>query len=269
MPEETETPSRTRHAQLDALAGVAGTAFGNAVHGLLEQHRIGVPLARQATLAQRLLDAFAVRDPQLDNAALAERLAARLDAVLDADLDGAGLRLGRISAADQRHEMEFHYALDGASLARLDAAARAAGYPDLVPTRSGGLRGLMNGKIDLVFRHGGRVHVLDWKGNALGERQAPALEDYAGAALDAAMDAHRYRFQALLYAVALERYLRSRLGAAYERRLHLGDCWYLFIRAAGLRLDDGTACGVWRHRFSDALLDAAQRELDTTSGATA
>jgi hypothetical protein len=32
------------------------------------------------------------------------------------------------------------------------------------------LRGLMTGKIDLVFEHGGRFHVLDYKGNWLGER---------------------------------------------------------------------------------------------------
>lgn len=267
LPEETEAPSRTRHAQLDALAGVAGPAFGNAVHALLEEHRIGEPLAAQTASAQRLLERFAVRDPTLDTAALAERIAARLDAVLETDLDGRGLRLAQVPAAGQRHEMEFNYALDGTSLARLDATARAVGYPDLVPARGGALRGLMNGKIDLVFQHDGRVHVLDWKGNALGDRQAPALEDYAGAALDAAMDAHRYRFQALLYAVAVERYLRTRLGDAYARERHLGDCWYLFIRAVGLRLADGTACGVWRHRFSDALLDAAQRELGAAPGA--
>ncbi len=267
LPEDSGMPALTRHAQLDALAGVAGIAFGNAIHALLEQHRIGVPLVDQMPLVQRLIERFAVRDAALDSAELATRIALRLDAVLAADLDGRGLRLARVPAAEQRHEMEFNYALDGASLARLDAAARAAGYPGLVPARSGNLRGLMNGKIDLVFRHDGRVHVLDWKGNALGDRQAPTLENYAGAALDAAMDTHRYRFQALLYAVAVERYLRSRLGETYARDRHLGDCWYLFIRAVGLRTGDGGSCGIWRHRFSDALLDAAQRELGDASGA--
>lgn len=75
------------------------------------------------------------------------------------------------------------------------------------------------------------------------------------------MDAHDYRFQALLYTVALERHLRARLGTTYVRERHLGDVWYLFVRATGLQLPDGTRCGIWHHRFPDAVLDAAQREL--------
>ena len=59
----------------------------------------------------------------------------------------------------------------------------------------------------------------------------------------------------------MERYLRERLGDGYRRDQHLGDCWYLFIRAVGLQLPDGTRCGVWRHRFQDDLLDAVQGAL--------
>ena len=78
------------------------------------------------------------------------------------------------------------------------------------------------------------------------------------------MQAASYRFQALLYTVALERYLVQRLGSTYRRAEHLGDAWYLFIRATGLHLPDGTPCGIWRHRFSDALLDVVQGELSRT-----
>ena len=65
------------------------------------------------------------------------------------------------------------------------------------------------------------------------------------------MDENHYRFQALIYTVAAERYLRQRLGARW-RRSQLGECIYLFVRAAGLAPD----AGIWRHRFADALLDA-------------
>ena len=88
-----------------------------------------------------------------------------------------------------------------------------------------------------------------------------SLEEYAPAALELKMLATGYRFQALLYTVAVERYLRERLGDAYRRSEHLGDGWYLFIRAVGLQLPDGTPCGVWRHRFDDGLLDAVQEVL--------
>jgi len=89
--------------------------------------------------------------------------------------------------------------------------------------------------------------VLDYKSNFLGER----LADYAPAALTAAMDAHAYRFQALLYSVALQRYLRQRLPG-YDAGRHLGEAIYLFVRGVGL----GPDAGVWRQRFSPALLDA-------------
>jgi len=255
-----EASTRTPHPEISGLLGAAGTEFGNAVHAILEHHDPSVPLTAQSGLVRAQLAAFAVQHRTLPQEDFATTLAARLQAVLDTDLDGSGLRLSRLAVADQRHEMEFNYALDGASLMRLREACAKAGFPDMVPARHATLAGLMNGKIDLVFRHDGRFHLLDWKGN-LGANDGSALEDYAPAALEEKIDGHRYRFQALLYAVALERYLKSRLGSAYQRGKHLGDCWYVFIRAAGLRLPDGTACGIWRHRFDDAMLDAVQDEL--------
>ena len=137
-------------------------------------------------------------------------------------------------------------------MARLRRICAALGEPNLVPSRDRGLAGLMNGKIDLVFRHDGRFHVLDYKGNHLGM----AVEDYRGDALAASMDKSNYRFQALIYSVAVDRFLRQRISG-YERARHMGDCWYVFIRAVGL----APGAGVWRHRFSDVLLDAVDREL--------
>ena len=34
-----------------------------------------------------------------------------------------------------------------------------------------------------------------------------------------------------------------------------------FAAGRGLQLADGTACGVWHHRFNDGLLDAVQSVL--------
>nr|WP_275672612.1 UvrD-helicase domain-containing protein [Thermomonas flagellata] len=258
----------TWHPELDALMGVAGTDFGNAVHALFEHRVPGRPITPDAVLAALREHGVRPREGTLER--LAVPLAQRLQAVLDAPLgDAHGPRLGALGAADLRAEMEFHYLLDGVSLRALRAACAAHGEPDLVPAREQALAGLMNGKIDLVFAHGGRYHVLDYKGNRLGSGPRASLEDYAPPALEAAMRASGYRLQALLYTVALERYLRERLGGAYRRAQHLGDCWYLFVRAVGLRLPDGTPCGVWRHRFDDALLDAVQAGLGARPGEAA
>jgi exodeoxyribonuclease V beta subunit len=116
------------------------------------------------------------------------------------------------------------------------------------PGLAGGtLDGMLTGFIDLVFAHDGRYHVLDYKTNWLGSTRT----DYAGVALDAAMRAHRYELQALLYTVALHRYLKQRVRG-YGAAKHLGDSWYLFLRALGL----APGLGVWRRRWPPALIEA-------------
>jgi exodeoxyribonuclease V beta subunit len=164
------------------------------------------------------------------------------------------LRLAALPAHALRAEMAFDYLLGEASTERLREVCRAAGEDSLVPMLSAQtLRGLMNGKIDLVFEHAGRFHVLDWKGNWLGDR----LEDYAAAALPAAMDAHDYRLQALLYTVALHRYLRARMGERYRTSEHLGNPLYLFLRGVGL----APGAGVWTGDFSPDLIEAVDAVL--------
>jgi exodeoxyribonuclease V beta subunit len=209
-------------------------------------------MERQKDLIDRCLREFGVRLEDAGREAFIARLAHRLQANLDAALL-PGLRLGQLPADRQLAEMEFHYALDDASMAALREACAALGEPTLVPfANSGHLRGRMTGKIDLIFEHDGRYRVLDYKSNYLGEH----VEDYQPAALAAAMDAHHYRFQALLYTVALDRMLRQRLPG-YARDRHLGEAIYLFVRAVGLAPE----AGVWRHRFDDALIEAVDNVL--------
>ena len=63
--------------------------------------------------------------------------------------------------------------------------------------------------------------------------------------------AEHHELQALLYSVALHRYLGQRLDG-YTPEQHLGDCWYLFLRAVGLQ----AGLGVWRRRWPPALIRA-------------
>jgi exodeoxyribonuclease V beta subunit len=105
---------------------------------------------------------------------------------------------------------------------------------------------MLVGFVDLIFVHAGRYHVLDYKTNRLGEH----VSDYRAAALDAAMAAHHYPLQALLYTVALHRYLRQRLRD-YAPARHLGDSMYLFLRAVGIE----AGAGVWRRRWPVALIE--------------
>ena len=249
-------PSAAPHAGLLALDAVRGTDIGNAIHAIFEHRAAGVPLAAQRELIVQQLDAAGVRRRDIEQSTLVATLAKRLQGALDAPLGLAGdpaLYLAQLPATDLRAEMEFHFALEHVAMSALQDACAQHGESDLVPRSTRVLSGLMNGKIDLIFERDGCFHVLDYKGNYLGDR----VSDYQGAVLSAAMDHSHYRFQALLYAVATDRYLRQRLGSAYRRERHLGECVYLFVRAAGLAPD----AGIWRQRFPDALLSAADAVL--------
>jgi len=239
------------HPDLVALAAVRGTDIGNAIHAIFEHRVVGVPLADQRDLIGRWLDDAGVRRRDIEQSTLVDTLTRRLQGALEAPLGLTGSPswcLAALPAVDLRAEMEFYFALDHVAMVALQRACAQHGERDLVPRSTRVLSGLMNGKIDLIFQRDGCFHVLDYKGNYLGD----SVADYQGAALLARMDHHHYRFQALIYSVAVDRYLRQRLGPAYRRADRLGECVYLFVRAAGLAPD----AGIWRHRFSDALLTA-------------
>lgn len=247
-----ESEPAPAHPELQALAAIRGADIGNALHAMFEHRTIGKPMAEQRELIERSLREFGVPLEERERVGMIRALAKRLQANLDAPLL-PGLSLGALRAERQLAEMEFHYVLDDAFIAALREACVRHGEPQLVPlTAINRLRGRMTGKIDLIIEHAGRYHVLDYKSNWLGEH----LGGYMPHALGDAMDAHQYRFQALLYTVAVDRMLRQRL-AGYRRERHLGEALYLFVRAVGLAPD----AGIWRHRFDDALIAAADATL--------
>jgi len=241
------------HPELLALDALRGAQLGNALHAVFEHRVPGTPVQAQLPLLLRAFQTHDVRLRQAGGEYLVALWAARIDAALAADL-GAGLRLVDLSPAAQCAEMEFHFAVDRLPLDTLRGICRLHGAATLIPEQLGqaSLNGLVTGKIDLVLEHGGRFHLLDYKGNALGI----LLEDYLPDALEQAMDAHHYRFQALIYTLAVDRMLAMRIPT-YQRAQHLGDAIYLFVRGAGL----ASGAGVWRHRFDDALIEDLQRAL--------
>jgi exodeoxyribonuclease V beta subunit len=125
-------------------------------------------------------------------------------------------------------EMEFWLPSAGLAAADVDALCRQHLLPGhdrpALPERE--LRGMLMGFADLVFEHGGRWWVLDYKSNHLGTRDA----DYHAQALQGAMAVHRYDVQAALYLLALHRLLRSRLGEHYQPERQLGGAVYYFLR---------------------------------------
>src|SRR6185295_19309721 len=103
-------------------------------------------------------------------------------------------------------------------------------YPDLLQqVEAPTLRGFLSGSIDAVLRlPGPRYVVVDYKTNRLARGDLTALH-YTRETMAAEMLRAHYPLQALLYGVALHRYLRWR-QPGYDPAQHLGGVLYLFLR---------------------------------------
>ena len=236
----------------DILRFPRGPSAGECLHAIFERIDFTDPDGWNAAIDHAL---FA--HPQFlpgVRAAGQSPLLASMAARMLADVMNTGLRDGIVlgSLPDTRRLTELQFSLPAprVSAHALNAALRSLGY-DVPRLTFRDLEGYLKGFIDLVFEHGGRYYVLDWKSNHLGH----APSDYGPAELQAAMTAHSYPLQYLLYSLAVDRYLRHRVPD-YRHDTHFGGVLYLFVR--GVRPDwinaDGTPAGVFHDRPSAATL---------------
>jgi exodeoxyribonuclease V beta subunit len=202
----------------------------------------------------------------------------------------AGQRLCDVTRADRLDELGFELPLAGGdrpsgwlALDRIAAVLRErlpahdplAGYAQRLadPHLRHSVRGYLTGSLDLVVRHLGddgvpRFTVLDYKTNWLGEPGEPLTAyHYRPEALSAEMLRHHYALQAILYTVALHRFLRWRL-AGYDPDIHLAGVGYLFVR--GMTGEDwlggaGDSPGVFGWRPPAGLAAALSDALDEGS----
>jgi exodeoxyribonuclease V beta subunit len=196
---------------------------------------------------------------------------AGLQAAIETPLDG--YRLRDLARADRLDELDFELPLVGGdtptSRLALDAIA-AVLEGDSLPTRLDdpvlrrSVRGYVTGSIDLVARVGDRYTVVDYKTNWLaGPDESLTAWHHRPAALQAEMARAHYGLQALLYTVALHRYLRWRLRG-YDPDRNLGGVLYLFLRGM-VGPETPAGCGVFAWRPSGVLVEALSDVLDRGS----
>ena len=231
----------------------AGAAFGTLVHEVLEDVDTSTgDLA--AELLLRCRQAVGRRLADVDPQQLADALLPVLRTPL------GSTTLSEIAPADRLAEMDFELPLSGgdtpttnqgalqgvAALLRehLPADDPLAPYADLLETVDAPpLRGYLSGSIDAVLRLPGPSYVVvDYKTNRLARGDLTALH-FSREAMAAEMLRAHYPLQALLYAVALHRFLRWR-QPGYDPERHLGGVQYLFVRGmVGPQTPPG--CGVF------------------------
>ncbi|MFP5282683.1 MAG: exodeoxyribonuclease V subunit beta, partial [Actinomycetes bacterium] len=261
----------------------SGPGFGTAVHAVYESVDPRAPdLPGEVARAVR-----AAVPPGSDVGVGADTLAEALYPSWVTPLGplADGRRLCDIGTEDRLPELAFELPLAGgehpSATVRLGLVASLlrthvpdddllAGYADRLdhPALAGQvLRGYLNGSIDAVLRIRGeagnpRYLVVDYKTNWLGGfpesggEPVLTLGDYTPRRMAGAMMAAHYPLQALLYSVAVHRYLRWR-QPDYDPDRHLGGILYLFVRGmAGPQTPvvDGLPCGVFGWRPSGSLV---------------
>lgn len=256
----------------------AGPRAGILLHEVLEaldfQAAPDAPGGLREVLPGRL------REQGMDPEELVEDcLVPGLQAVLATPLGGdlGGFCLGELDRRSRLDELDFHLPLAGGSRwlrdgnrvpvlswrvgeafrKRIpDQVLRADYLTRLAELRFGdpGLAGYLTGSIDLIFRHpeSRRWYLVDYKSNRL---PAYAFED-----LRESMEEHHYYLQYHLYAVALHRYLRARLGASYDYDRDFGGACYLFLR--GMKGEEGQ--GIFRDRPPREVVETLDRLFEGT-----
>lgn len=231
-----------------------GSRFGNVLHDALENTdfalwggwQAGQPApGEEAEVLRASLRAEGYAEEDLDDGVA--MLTALVGQTLTVPLPEGGA-LHELPADARRAEIEFHFAMQPTAVPALLTLLHAHG---LVRDRHGfgtrrRLEGLMTGKIDLTYVRADRWYVLDYKSNR--------LPGYDAARLTSAMQHSEYDLQALIYTVALHRWLRFRLGAQYDYTRDMGGIRYLFCRGLDARREDSP--GLYAHRFDPALVDA-------------
>ena len=116
------------------------------------------------------------------------------------------------------------------------------------------LGGLLTGFMDLIFEYDGRYYVLDYKTNKL-------MQGYDDWSCQQGILSHRYDVQAMLYVLALHRYLSTRI-ANYDYDRHMGGAIYWFIRGADPLQPQQ---GVWHCKPSLAELESLSHIFSSQS----
>ncbi|MDZ7790405.1 MAG: exodeoxyribonuclease V subunit beta [Xanthomonadales bacterium] len=160
------------------------------------------------------------------------------------------VRLADLSLARHQYKPELEFWLQASRVpaGRIDDLAQqfilpGRERPALAPNQ---LNGMLHGFIDLVFEWQGRWYVADYKSNWLG----PDARYYTREQMEATILSRRYDLQYALYALALHRQLKARMGDSYDPSREFGGAAYMFLRG----VEQPDTAGVFFDPLSPELL---------------
>lgn len=212
---------------LDQFTFVKGAQAGSFLHGVLESIDFTNPINLMDVIIEKGTwygieqKWFAVVDKWLRDV-LQSKLTAESSNIQQ---NGEHLSLSALAKNQVLVEMEFYLPL-------LEVKAQTFNHilNQHIPQRQHHyqfeqLNGMLKGFIDLTLQYQGKFYVLDYKSNYLGAEFA----DYHGEAMANAMEEHDYYLQAILYTLALHRWLKSK-KSDYAYADDIGGAYYTFLR---------------------------------------
>ncbi len=284
---------------LSGLEGMwGGKAVGTWVHGVLEELDFTTGLGKLGEPVEEVVLRTATRAGVVAPPDQAALLTGALGRILSTPLGGGlgvarlddGLSLSSLRVGDRLDELRFDL--------RVDATKTTKGLPELLAdamrlrvaedwvgrswledvTRPGvapllqARSGVLVGSIDLVFRvpdadGDARYFISDFKTNRILSHKEPRgsqRRHYTPRWMAWEMGRHAYHLQALIYTVALHRFLSQRVrGYDYDR--HVGGHLYLFLRGmegADTPVFGGMRLGVFQDRWPREVVLAVDAALD-------
>jgi exodeoxyribonuclease V beta subunit len=172
------------------------------------------------------------------------------------EFNSKSFSLTEITRDKRRNEFEFNFSIPSDfKMMDLEFILDKQDEREIATKRMGEVQGMMTGFIDLFFEYNGKYYILDWKSNFLGD----SLADYDQVGVAKAMNESNYHLQYLIYALAIEKYLRLKLSN-FDFEQHFGGVIYLFLR--GNR--NGEPTGVFQQTIKKEELHRLKNVLKIT-----
>ena len=234
-----------------------GANAGSCLHWILENLDFTQAVDEQIEAVEIGLDRYGIGEQWQ------ALTAAWMQDVLDTNIAVAGhtFALNQVADQDKLVEMEFYFNFNQLSPAILRNALLMSGIEQdqfnfALFEQQQSLSGVLKGFIDLTLTVNGKYYVLDYKSNHLGNEAA----DYQNEKMANAMADHNYQLQALIYTLALHRWLQQRLPS-YDYDQHIGGALYLFLRGMQGK-DQEQDTGVYTLSFKREVIEYLDSELD-------
>lgn len=244
-----------------------GANAGSFLHGVLENIDLQQPAQLPESISKQSIK-FGIKEDWQEslNTWLTDVLMSpfSLDNAAEMGKNSKDISLSQLAPKQVKVEMEFHMPLHQVKVKDFNHIINQYSQHQIRDYQFEELNGMIKGFIDLMFEFDGKFYVADYKSNHLGD----SFDEYHQGAMEHAMTDHDYHLQAILYTLALHRWLSYKLPN-YDYSVHIGGAYYLFLRGMTQTIPGNGVYFVLPEQSMIEELDALFAGETTSSGSPA